>query len=233
MGDKDFFQAMQYFCLEKDQLILDKKVSDTLTNFQVLMKVLEQSQDKSRKKDMIQTFLLLLFPQYNATLLPASIILTSKDKPIVTIDDNNFEILQEYIRIILCAYNLFQGENIVYKPANAAAKKIMDKIMAGRRKVAEIKEKEGGNESILTRYISILTIGINGMSLRDCCDLTLFQLFDLMARYTAYNEWNMDFKVRLAGGKIEHETESWMRNLYQKQNDNAFTANDSGISVYK
>lgn len=229
MGDKDFFLAMQYFCLEKNQLIQDKKVLDSLTNFQVLMKIIQQTQNK---KSLIQTFLLLLFPQYNITILPSSIILSSKDMPVVTIDDNNFDILQDYIRTILCAHNLFQGENIIYKPANKAAQAIADKLMAGRKKVADIKNKEGGNESVLTRYVSILTIGTNSMNLRDCCNLTLFQLFDLMERYTAYNEWNMDFKVRLAGGDPKHETESWMRNLYTKETNTAFTAKDGGISVY-
>nr|DAN98421.1 MAG TPA: hypothetical protein [Caudoviricetes sp.] len=45
--------------------------------------------------------------------------------------------------------------------------------MRGRRKVAEIKSK-GNNESVLTRYISILTIGSNTMSLEDCLNLNMF-----------------------------------------------------------
>jgi hypothetical protein len=53
--------------------------------------------------------------------------------------------------------------------------------MKGRKKVAELK---GGNtESILSRYVSILTVGMNSMSLRDCLQLTMYQLFDLMERY--------------------------------------------------
>nr|DAK07871.1 MAG TPA: hypothetical protein [Caudoviricetes sp.] len=60
------------------------------------------------------------------------------------------------MREVLCVSSLFQGENIIYNPANDRAKEIADKIMRNRRKVAEQKGKS--DESILTRYISILTV---------------------------------------------------------------------------
>lgn len=213
MGDKDFFMAMQYLCVDKEVLIQDETLLSTLTNFQVIMKVLEQSKDKQKKKAIIQTLLLLLFPERQSTILPSSIILSKKDAELVVIDDNNFSVLQEYIKAILCVQNIFQGDNIVYNPANEAAKKIADKIMAGRRKVAELKNG-GSNESILTRYVSILTVGINSMSLSDCLNLTLFQLFDLMERYTSLVEWDTDLRVRLAGGRPDKTVESWMRDLH-------------------
>lgn len=87
--------------------------------------------------------------------------------------------------------------------------------MRGRRKVAEIKSK-GNNESVLTRYISILTIGSNTMSLEDCLNLNMFQIFDLMERYNAFIEWDVDLRVRLAGGKPDKPVESWMRDIHPK-----------------
>nr|DAL81141.1 MAG TPA: hypothetical protein [Bacteriophage sp.] len=69
--------------------------------------------------------------------------------------------------------SIFQGNNIIYNPANDKAKEIAEKLMRGRKKVAEIKSK-GSNESVLTRYISILTIGTNTMSLEDCLNLNMF-----------------------------------------------------------
>lgn len=224
MGEQDFFMAMQYLCVDKESLIQDKNLLGKLTNFQVLMKVLEQSQDKT-KKSAIQTLLLLLFPSYNSVILPASIILNSKDKQPITIDDNNFDILQQYIKEVLCATSMFQGENVVYNPSNAAAKKIADKIMAGRRKIAQLKS-DNSNTSILTRYLSILTIGTNTMSINECKELNLFQLFDLIERYEAFVEWDADLRVRLAGGKPDHEVETWMRDLYQGKST-SFTANDA------
>jgi hypothetical protein len=102
---------------------------------------------------------------------------------------------------------------VIYKPANEAAKRIADKILKGRQKVATIKNK-GENESVLTRYISILTIGTNSLTINDCLNLNLYQLFDLMERYNAFVEWDADLRVRLAGGKPDKQVESWMRNIH-------------------
>lgn len=212
MGEKEFFSAAQYLCIDKESLVQDKSISMALTNFQVLMKVLEQSQDK-HKKTTIQTLLLLLFPEYQSVFLPNGIILNGQDLPVVTIDDSNFDIFQDYLKAILCVNNVFQGDNIVYKPANEAAQRIADKIMAGRKKIAQLKGGEG-NSSLLTRYLSILTVGIHSMSLNDVANLTLFQMFDLVERYTAFVEWDIDLRLRLAGGKPDKTVESWMKDLH-------------------
>lgn len=207
--------AVQYLCLDKESLIQDETLLSSLTNFQVLMKVLEQSQDKDKKNAVIM-LLTLLFPDYIPVITRNSIILTKQgeNQPLL-IDDNNFDIFQSVLKEILCVNSLFQGNNVIYNPANDRAKEIAEKLMRGRRKVAEIKSK-GNNESVLTRYISILTIGSNTMSLEDCLNLNMFQIFDLMERYNAFIEWDVDLRVRLAGGKPDKPVESWMRDIHPK-----------------
>lgn len=215
IGETKFFMAVQYLCLDKESLIQDEILSSSLTNFQVLMKVLEQSQDKD-KKDAIIMLLTLLFPDYIPLLTRNSIILTKQnEKQPILIDDNNFDIFQDTLKEVLCVNSIFQGNNVIYNPANDRAKEIAEKLMRGRRKVAEIKSK-GNNESVLTRYISILTIGSNTMSLEDCLNLNMFQIFDLMERYNAFIEWDVDLRVRLAGGKPDKPVESWMRDIHPK-----------------
>lgn len=215
MGETKFFMAVQYLCLDKESLIQDETFLSSLTNFQVLMKVLEQSQDKDKKNAVIM-LLTLLFPDYIPVITRNSIILTKQgeNQPLL-IDDNNFDIFQSVLKEILCVNSLFQGNNVIYNPANDRAKEIAEKLMRGRRKVAEIKSK-GNNESVLTRYISILTIGSNTMSLEDCLNLNMFQIFDLMERYNAFIEWDVDLRVRLAGGKPDKPVESWMRDIHPK-----------------
>ncbi len=215
MGETKFFMAVQYLCLDKESLIQDETLLSSLTNFQVLMKVLEQSQDKDKKNAVIM-LLTLLFPDYIPVITRNSIILTKQgeNQPLL-IDDNNFDIFQSVLKEILCVNSLFQGNNVIYNPANDRAKEIAEKLMRGRRKVAEIKSK-GNNESVLTRYISILTIGSNTMSLEDCLNLNMFQIFDLMERYNAFIEWDVDLRVRLAGGKPDKPVESWMRDMHPK-----------------
>lgn len=215
MGETKFFMAVQYLCLDKESLIQDETLLSSLTNFQVLMKVLEQSQDKDKKNAVIM-LLTLLFPDYIPVITRNSIILTKQgeNQPLL-IDDNNFDIFQSVLKEILCVNSLFQGNNVIYNPANDRAKEIAEKLMRGRRKVAEIKSK-GNNESVLTRYISILTIGSNTMSLEDCLNLNMFQIFDLMERYNAFIESDVDLRVRLAGGKPDKPVESWMRDIHPK-----------------
>lgn len=215
MGETKFFIAVQYLCLDKESLIQDETLLSSLTNFQVLMKVLEQSQDKDKKNAVIM-LLTLLFPDYIPVITRNSIILTKQgENQSLLIDDNNFNIFQSVLKEILCVNSLFQGNNVIYNPANDRAKEIAEKLMRGRRKVAEIKSK-GNNESVLTRYISILTIGSNTMSLEDCLNLNMFQIFDLMERYNAFIEWDVDLRVRLAGGKPDKPVESWMRDIHPK-----------------
>lgn len=215
IGETKFFMAVQYLCLDKESLIQDEILSSSLTNFQVLMKVLEQSQDKD-KKDAIIMLLTLLFPDYIPLFTRNSIILTKQnEKQPILIDDNNFDIFQDTLKEVLCVNSIFQGNNVIYNPANDRAKEIAEKLMRGRRKVAEIKNK-GNNKSVLTRYVSILTVGSQTMSLEDCLNLNMFQIFDLMERYNAFIEWDVDLRIRLAGGKPDKPVESWMRDIHPK-----------------
>jgi hypothetical protein len=41
------------------------------------------------------------------------------------------------------------------------------------------------------------------MSLDDCLNLTMYQLYDLVERYSLYINWDIDIRSRLAGGKPE------------------------------
>ena len=107
--------------------------------------------------------------------------------------------------------NIFQGDNIVYNRGNAEAKRIADKLMRGRRKAAELKGQD--NTSASVRYLSILTIGIP-MSMDNLLSLTLYQLFDLIERYTLFIDWDIDLRVRLAGGTPKSEAENWMKNIH-------------------
>lgn len=211
LGEQDFFTAVHLLTLDKESLIEDESVSSQLTNFQVLMKVIEQMD--ANKKAPLLTLFSLLFPACKTVLMPKSIILMNGEtSENIMIDDNNFQVLQDTLKEVLCVSNLFQGNNIVYKPANAEAKRIADKIMRGRRKVAEMKEKS--NDSVFARYISILSVGLASMTVQDCISLTMFQLFDLVERFTLFTEWDIDLRVRLAGGSPKTEAENWMKNIH-------------------
>ena len=64
------------------------------------------------------------------------------------------------------------------------------------------------------QYLSILTIGIGSMTLQDCVNLTVYQLYDLIERYTLYMNWDLDIRSRLAGAKGDKPVENWMKPIH-------------------
>jgi hypothetical protein len=52
------------------------------------------------------------------------------------------------------------------------------------------------------------------MSLTDCLNLTVYQLYDLIERYGLYISWDLDIRSRLAGGKPDSKPDDWMKNIH-------------------
>lgn len=52
------------------------------------------------------------------------------------------------------------------------------------------------------------------MSLQNAMDLTMYQLYDLVERYTLYTDWDIDIRSRLAGGKPDSKPDNWMKNIH-------------------
>ena len=86
--------------------------------------------------------------------------------------------------------------------------------MKARQKIAQEKAKETGSGSTLGQYLSIITVGLGSMSLKESAELTMYQLYDLVERYSLYTQWDLDAKCRLAGGKPDKLAENWMKNIH-------------------
>lgn len=211
IGEQDFFIGAQCLCLNKTMFIEDKNVLSNTNNFQIFMTIMQEKETKDKKDDVISV-LQLLFPKYKPLITPASLLLNSIDGGNnAIIDESNFEILQNVLRSVFCV-NEGPMDQQTFNPANAKAKEIADKLMRGRKRVAE--QKAAGNNSIFSQYLSILTVGLNSMSLQDLMDLTMFQLYDLIERFGLYTSWDIDIKSRLAGGKLDKEPDNWMKNIH-------------------
>lgn len=213
IGQQDYFAAIQYLCLNKESLIEDEEISSQVSNFQVLMEVIHQSDDKRKKTVLINT-LSLYFPNYSVGITPKTIFFLDREtrETVSTIDENNFEILQKVIRDVSCIHNLLNKDEVVYNPQGEAAKKIAEKIYKARQKKAALKQKKEQQDNIFNRYISILAIGIH---LFDAEKLTVYRLFDYVERYQLYLSWDIDIRSRLAGAQPKNEAENWMKNLYE------------------
>lgn len=209
IGEKDFFIGAQTLCVNKSMLTSqDENVLETTNNFQIFMTVMSQSETRDKKFAVMQVFS-IIFPMYKIIFTPQSIIF-QKDNENFIIDENNFNILQEILIDVFCFKSGMNQDT--FNPNGDKAKEIAEKLMRGRQRIAE--EKGSGNESVLIQYSSILTVGLNSMSLDDVISLTLYQLYDLVQRYTLFINWDLDVRTRLAGGKPDSQPDNWMKNIH-------------------
>ena len=169
------------------------------------------SQKEARdKRDAVKQVFTILFPQYKILVTPQSLVVQTENGN-VTIDENNFEYLQNILRMIFCSKNGPMDQQ-AFNPANDKAREIAEKLMRGRQRVAA--QNGSSNASVFSQYLSILTVGLNSMGLQDLADLTMFQLYDLIERYNLYINWDLDIRSRLAGGKPDSRPDNWMKNIH-------------------
>ena len=186
-----------------------------MNNFQIFMTLVTDPEMKNvnEKRNAIISMFVLLFPGYTAQFLPHSIYFNNAEtQHHFVLDENNFDAFQLVITDMAGMNNTTGGQNSNFKPANKKAAEIAAKLMKGRQKAAQLRGE--GEGSVLARYVSILTIGLSSMSLDECLNLTVYQLYDLVERYGLYVSWDLDIRSRLAGGKPDGKPEDWMKNIH-------------------
>lgn len=209
IGNEDFFIGVQTLCLHKSMFIEDKKVLEEINNFQIFMTVMNDKECADKKRDVIQ-ILTLLFPGAQILFTPRSLVINSLPSGSITIDATNFEPLQEALRLIFCSKNGPMDQQ-AFNPADDKAREIAQKLMRGRQRVAA--QKGESNSCVFTQYISILTVALR-IPPQELLNCTMYQLYDLMERYSLYNAWDLDVRVRLAGGKPDSQPDNWMKNIH-------------------
>lgn len=205
LGEKIFFTGAQCLCINKS--MYEGQIPIDTTNFKLLMMLVGDEHTKDKKNDILQV-LNLLFPSYKIFFTPRAIAFNHTDGNF-TIDESNFDSLQLVLKQVFCLGAAGQES---FNPANQKAKEIADKLMRARQRVAE--QKGGAGGSVLTQYVSILTVGLSSMSLQNLLELTMFQLYDLVERYMLYVNWDLDARTRLAGGKPDSKPDNWMKNIH-------------------
>ena len=209
VGEDDFFSGIQCLCLNKSMFVKDESLLATTNNFQIFMTIMSEK-EAADKKFAVQQVCTLLFPKHKVLFTPRSMVLSGEGAS-VQIDESNFEFLQEAISNI-CCLKTGPMDQQAFNPADEKAREIAEKLMRGRQRVAA--QKGQLNVSVFSQYLSILTVGLESMSLQDAMDLTMFQLYDLIERYMLYINWDMDIRCRLAGGKPDSQPDNWMKNIH-------------------
>lgn len=208
LGEQEFFIGAQCLTLNKSMFVQDKEVLENINNFQIFMMVMNEKEAKD-KRNATQQVLQLLLPSYKVLFTPRTLIFSQEGQNTI-IDETNFEFFQEVLKLVFCAKNGPMDQQS-FNPQGQKAREIAEKLMRGRARIAA--EKGGSNSSVLSQYLSILTIGTS-MQLQNLMDLTMFQLYDLIERYDLYINWDIDLRSRLAGGKPDKHPDNWMKNLH-------------------
>lgn len=207
VGEQDFFIGIQMLCIDKKLYIENEELLSNTSNFELFISMLNEQQIAD-KKQAVEQVLTLLFPQTKIIFTPRSILLNINKENII-IDEGNFEKLQELLIQQFCLQGSGQEQ---YNPKDKKAKEIAQKLMKARQKVAKIKANEASG-SMFTQYLSVLTIGTS-LTLKDAMELTMYQLYDLMERYSMYLNWDIDIRSRMAGAKGDKPIENWMKQIH-------------------
>lgn len=223
IGEEEYFFGIQLFCFNKDIVIAKNQENQgiqglaTMNNFQIFMALVEEQNENIsfNKKELVISILLLLFPDYTVQFSPLGNGLFFNNQKIqhnFMVNDTNFDSLKEVIQAISGLNSNAAGQSAGFNPVGPMAAQIAAKLMSARARTMNAKGEK--NSGVLSRYVSILTIGIESMSLNDCLNLTVFQLYDLIERYGLYTGWDLDIRSRLAGGQPESKPEDWMKGLH-------------------
>ena len=209
LGEKEFLIGIQCLSIQKTMVIQDESLLSTTSNFQIFMTIMNEKSTQDKKQNVLSV-LNLLFPDYKIFLTPRAISM-NYDRGNVIIDEGNFEKFQQIIGQVFCLSKSDAGS---FNPQGKKAKEIADKLMKARQRVAAQKAAEQGDGSVFAQYISTLSVGLGSMNLQDCVNLTMYQMHDLVERYSLYINWDIDLKSRLAGAKPDKPVDNWMKQIH-------------------
>lgn len=221
-SELSYFLTLQLIGFDKRILLASQETSEEdksrlslMSDFDIFMMLLtdpKAGRSSERQKNFLN-ILILLFPGYEPQILPHSIYLSnSTTKHKTVIDANNFLVFKEAVVAVGGLKRNGAGENGSYNPKGKLAAEIAAKLMKGRSLVAAQKNESSGG--VLARYISVLTIGLHSMSLNECVNLTVYQLYDLVERYGLFTNWDLDIRSRLAGASPDDKPEDWMKDIH-------------------
>lgn len=209
--DEKIFSAIKFLTLQKENYFQNAQILSQISNFQIFSTIL-QEKDSKELKDNTFSLLFILFPNYKFMFSPSGGLIANnvETNKSVIIDDTNFEVFQRIIKDVFQTHKIF-GEEQIFKPLNRKAAEIVEKIKRGKQKVAA---QRGGSaqESILARYISILSVGLK-IDPKKICEWTLPTLYEIFERFNLNMAWNIDLKVRLAGGSPKQSADDWMKDI--------------------
>lgn len=211
IGEEAFFIGCELLNFSKDILATEDKTNlEDRTNFEVFMSIMkDRSLTAQKGKVSVLMVLTLMFPGYEIHIQKDCISLVKEDD-VHNINNQNFE---DFKRIIVAMFCLKErSSDPEYNPAGKKAKELAEKIKKGRQKVT-IAKGETQKVSLLSRYVSILSVGEN-KSFDTLLGYTVYQLFDEFNRFELKQKYDIYVQAKMAGAKDLEEVDNWMKDIH-------------------
>lgn len=211
IGEEAFFIGCELLNFSKDILTTEDKTNlEDRTNFEILMSIMKDKSLTAQKGKVSALMVLtLIFPGYEIHIQKDCISLV-KENDVHNINNQNFE---DFKRIIVAMFCLKErSANQEYNPAGKKAKELAEKMKKGRQKAAAAKG-EAQKVNLLSRYVSILSVGEN-KGFDTLLDYTVYQLFDEFNRFELKQKYDIYVQAKMAGAKDLEEVDNWMKDIH-------------------
>lgn len=211
LGEDTFFTGYQMLIISKNILSQEDKVNlETLTNFDILIAILEERNAVMQKnRNCIQMVLMLLFPEYEITFTKKAIIL-KKENEESSLNSNNFEEFQDILKQMF-SFGDTNGVPQDFNPDGPMAARIAEKLKKRHQVLAE--KNPNDNFDIIGRYVSVISTGLS-IDINSVMNYTIYQLFDQIKRYELKISYDLYVKGKFAGAKDTKEPEDWMKSIH-------------------
>lgn len=222
IGEETFFLGCEVLNLSKNLLTAkDKSDLENKTNFDILIAIINETRNQNIQKSRISVMMILtlLFPNFKIKFDKSNIILIeeSEKEVIHKINNDNFEDFKGIIVKMFCLKE-HNGDLPVYNPGGSMAAEIAAKLNKGRALAAQAKGENDKKVSIISRYMSVLSIG-NHLSLESINNYTIYQLFDSYKRFQKKYDFDIYIKAKMAGAQNLKEVENWMEDIHSESKD--------------
>lgn len=224
IGEEKFFSYLSYFninnsilinYINKDDFILEEiyeayiEALQKLSNLETIMFLIKNNElIKEDIIDGITTILNLIIPNYNFHFDLEDEVIIGYGQNILIINSQRFNIIREIIEIIFDLKNIQGNSKEEFDPADEKAKEIMEKIKAGRKKIAQQQYKEETG-SFLSKYVMILMIGLK-YDINQILNLTLYQMIKLVKKYTDKLQYDTQLQISVASMQSLNNLQHWI-----------------------
>lgn len=219
IGEDVFFIGCGFLNFSKN--ILDDKDKVQLSNyndFDIFMSIILKNEKTVRHTvECALSVLTLIFPLYQVDVHTRNDAITLKlNEEEFYINKINFE---EFKKIISSMFylNINESETEKYNPAGDMSKRIAEKFKKRHEQLLKIEQEKQKNKSdkkvsILSRYVSILAVGLQ-KDFNDLMQYTVYQIINEFQRFQLKMQWDAYIQARMAGASDLEEVDNWMIDL--------------------